>query len=77
MVLLMEIVAVPVPAIWQPLAGTLYVTVYVPGVEAATLICPVEGLMLKPVPALKVPPLLNPVPSVGDSGEALLHTGLV
>ena len=36
-----------------------------------------DGLMLKPAPALNVPPLLNPVPSVGDSGEALLHTGLV
>ena len=37
------------PALRQPLAGTVYVMVYVPGVELAKLIAPDPELMLNPV----------------------------
>jgi hypothetical protein len=42
----------------------LYVTVYVPGVDAARSIAPVDGLMINPDAALNVPPVAPVVVSV-------------
>ena len=55
-----DVVAVTVP---QPaLAGTMYVTVYVPAVLVLGVIAPVVAFIVKPAVELYVPPVYAPVP---------------
>ena len=41
-----------------PLAGTVYVTVYIPGVLVASVTAPVDALMLRPAVEVYVPPVV-------------------
>jgi hypothetical protein len=71
----MVIEAVALTAGQPPLAGKLFVTVYVPGVLAARLICPVEVLTnTSPEPALNVP-ADPPLTKVGDGLVAFWQYG--
>ena len=71
----MVMLAVLLPAGPQLLAGTEYVTVYVPGVDVARSITPVPALTVSPAVEEYVPPEVNPPTGVGDGLAAFAQTG--
>ena len=65
------------PAGPQIVAGTVYVTIYVPGVDVERSITPVPELIVNPAVEEYVPPAVNPPPAVGTGFVPFAQTGVV
>ncbi len=67
---------VAVTAEQPPVAGVVYVTVYVPAVLVLGVIAPVLELIVKPAPAVYVPPVYAFVPvKVTLCADAVVQNG--
>jgi hypothetical protein len=65
---------VELPIGLHPLAGIVYVIVYVAGRDAETSIKPVDAFMLKPAVDEYVPPVVNPVVGLGPMSGSFTQT---